>query len=136
MPTGNWIKEKLIEAGDRGICPADLFRARKAHYEELGLRRPPSGIMHSFEVFFAVLIRLKWVELTGEQEVVFIKGTTSELNPTVPRKYYRITPEGLAQPESAWYNPVFTKYGKYKREKHKGKVILDTKSKRFVTEPE
>lgn len=133
MPTlAEWIREKLIEAGNKGRCPGDLQRERKADWEELGLRKP-TGILHSFEVFFAVLIRLGWVEKTGEEELVFRKGTTSELNPTIPRKYYRITPEGLAQPEAAWYNPVFTLYGKYKREKHKGKVTLDVETKKFIT---
>jgi hypothetical protein len=107
MPTGNWIKEKLIEAGDRGVCPADLFRDRRANYSELGLREP-TGIMHSFEVFFAVLIRLHWVEKTSEEEVAFRKGTTDELNPSIPRKYYRITKEGLAQQEIAWSYPMKT----------------------------
>lgn len=136
LTVAQWIREKLIMAGDKGICPADLFRERKANYSELGLRKP-TGIMHSFEVAFSVLIRLKWVELTGEEEVVFRKGTVDELHSGEAfRKYYRITPEGLAQPESAWYNPLFTKYGKYKRERHKGKVILDIESKRFLIEPE
>lgn len=135
MPTtATYIRDKLIEARDRGICPADLFRERKANYSELGLRKP-TGIMHSFEVFFSVLIRLRWVELTGQEEVVFRKGSVNELHPGKAfRKYYRLTNEGLAQPESAWYNPLFTLYGKYKREKYKGKVKLDTESKRFRIE--
>jgi len=134
MPTvAQWIRTKLIESGDRGVCPADLFRERKANYLELGLRKP-TGIMHSFEVFFSILIRLGWVEKTGEEEVSHRKGTMDELNPDIPRKYYRITAEGLAQQEKAWSNPIRVLYPR--QEKGKGKVVLDKESKRFAIEPE
>jgi len=144
MPTvAEWIRTKLIESGDKGVCLADLHTERKANYKELGLKKV-TGIYHSFAVFFSILIRLGWVEKTGLEEVAHRKGTMDELNPDIPRKYFRITPEGLAQPESAWFSPIITlmrlypeRYPKaidfkYKREKHKGKVILDTETKRFA----
>lgn len=133
MTTGDFIRERLIEAGDKGVCPADLHRERKANWEELGLKKV-TGIHHSFQVFFAVLIRLKWVEKTGEEEVAHRKGSFNELNPSIPRKFYRITPEGLAQEESAWKNPVRVLYPREK--KSISVVTLDRGSQRFSSQPE
>ena len=117
MPTGNWIKEKLIEAGDRGCVCADLHRERK----ELG-----SGVFHKngtyagFARLWWVLKTLGWIEPTGEQEVSFIKGTTIEFSRkgttagiepgNVPRIYFRITAKGLAASDTEWTDPLGTLY--------------------------
>ena len=101
---GEWLREELVAAGDSGICLADIHKRRKEHWEELGLREV-TGTYNSFAIFFAVLIRLGWVELTGIEEKSYIQRTYEE---APPRKYYRLTSEGLAQPEINWRSPMAT----------------------------
>lgn len=123
LTMGEWLREELVAAGDQGICLADLHSKRKEHWEELGLRQV-TGTYNSFAIFFAVLIRLGWVELTGVEEKSYIQRTYEK---APPRKYYRLTSEGLAQPEINWRSPIATlielepgrypkaRDGKYKR---------------------
>lgn len=116
LTTGEWLRQELVAAGGEGICLADLHKKRKEHWEELGLRQV-IGTYNSFVIWFAVLIRLGWVELTGEEERSYIQDllikADKDITKASPRKYYRITPEGLAQPEISWRSPIVSLMDKY-----------------------
>lgn len=62
---------------------------------------------HSFLVYFGVLKRLSWVEVTGETEASSIQANYP---PAPDRVYYRLTKEGMAAGEELWSNPLFTLY--------------------------
>ncbi len=62
---------------------------------------------HSFLVYFGVLKRLDWVEVTGQTEVSAIQDNYP---PAPQRVYYRLTKEGEAAGEELWSNPLFTLY--------------------------
>ncbi|MBW1717050.1 MAG: hypothetical protein JRJ77_14735 [Deltaproteobacteria bacterium] len=62
---------------------------------------------HSFLVYFGVLKRLGWVEVTGQTEA----STIQDHYPPAPEwVYYRLTKEGVAAGEEPWSNPLFTLY--------------------------
>ena len=62
---------------------------------------------HSFLVYFGVLKRLGWVEVTGQTEA----STIQDNYPLAPeRVYYRLTGDGIAAGDEFWSNPLFTLY--------------------------
>ena len=63
---------------------------------------------HSFVVYFSMLQKLKWVELTGRKEPSEFQDNYPEGQ---PRKYFRLTAAGKASPEFAWANPHRALYG-------------------------
>ena len=102
---GQYIRDKLVEAGNKGVVCADL-------YSELNeLRRigeaPPTFRrmrLHSFYRYFHWLTKLEWVEPTNITEVSYQKGGTIPL--LVDRRYYKITKKGLDTPRMYWANPL------------------------------
>ncbi len=62
---------------------------------------------HSFLMYFGVLKRLGWVEVTGETEVSSIQDNYS---PAPGRTYYRLTRKGITAGDEFWSNPLFTLY--------------------------
>lgn len=62
---------------------------------------------HSFLIYFGVLKRLGWVEITGKTEPSAIQDNYS-LAPE--RAYYRLTRKGIEAGEELWSNPLFTLY--------------------------
>ncbi|MFC1982418.1 hypothetical protein ACFLV5_01320 [Chloroflexota bacterium] len=62
---------------------------------------------HSFLMYFGVLRRLGWVEVTGQTETSSIQ----ENYPLAPeRTYYRLTETGIEAGDEPWSNPLFTLY--------------------------
>ncbi len=62
---------------------------------------------HSFLMYFGVLKRLGWVEVTNQIEASAIQDNY----PAAPaRVYYRLTEEGKRAGEELWSNPLFTLY--------------------------
>ena len=62
---------------------------------------------HSFLMYFGVLKRLGWVEVTNHTEPSAIQDNY----PAAPeRVYYRLTKEGIEAGEEPWSNPLFTLY--------------------------
>ena len=62
---------------------------------------------HSFLMYFGVLKRLGWVEVTGQTEPSAIQ----ENYPLAPeRTYYRLTEKGVEAGDDLWSNPLFTLY--------------------------
>ncbi len=62
---------------------------------------------HSFLMYFGVLKRLGWVEVTSETE----RSAIQDNYPPAPeRTYYRLTKKGIEAGEEFWSNPLFTLY--------------------------
>jgi hypothetical protein len=62
---------------------------------------------HSFLMYFGVLKRLGWVEVTNQKE----PSSIQENYPPAPeRTYYRLTKEGVEAGDELWSNPLFTLY--------------------------
>ncbi|MFC1897862.1 hypothetical protein ACFLX8_04815 [Chloroflexota bacterium] len=62
---------------------------------------------HSFLMYFGVLKRLGWVEITNETEPSAIQDNF----PSAPeRTYYRLTKKGIVAEDELWSNPLFTLY--------------------------
>lgn len=62
---------------------------------------------HSFLMYFGVLKRLGWVEVTGETETSSIQ---ENYPPAPERTYYRLTKKGVEAGDELWSNPLFTLY--------------------------
>ncbi|GAJ09238.1 unnamed protein product [marine sediment metagenome] len=108
MPTtGQFIRERLVAAAEKGVVIADLHKERKANWRELGLTYK-AGTYSSFCRLFFFLEQLNWVERTSKTETAFAKGSMTEL--LIPRTYYRITDEGLSHLEIDWMDPLSAKY--------------------------
>ncbi|MEA4879688.1 hypothetical protein SDC9_35259 [bioreactor metagenome] len=62
---------------------------------------------HSFLMYFGVLKRLEWVEVTKQTEA----STMQDNYPSAPeRTYYRLTKKGIDSEDELWSNPLFTLY--------------------------
>ncbi len=62
---------------------------------------------HSFLMYFGVLKKLGWVEVTASTEPSAIQDNY----PSAPeRVYYRLTRKGIEAGEELWSNPLFTLY--------------------------
>jgi hypothetical protein len=62
---------------------------------------------HSFLMYFGVIKRLGWVEVTQETE----PSSIQENYPLAPeRTYYRLTRNGIEAGDKLWSNPLFTLY--------------------------
>ena len=62
---------------------------------------------HSFLMYFGVLKRLGWVEVTGQTETSSIQDNYP---PAPERTYYRLTEKGVEAADEMWSNPLFTLY--------------------------
>jgi hypothetical protein len=62
---------------------------------------------HSFLMYFGVLRRLGWVEVTGRTETSSIQ---ENYPPAPERTYYRLTKKGIEAGDELWSNPLFTLY--------------------------
>ncbi|MFC2032074.1 hypothetical protein ACFLUS_01695 [Chloroflexota bacterium] len=62
---------------------------------------------HSFLMYFGVLKRLGWVEVTGQTEMSSIQDNYP---PAPERTYYRLTKQGIEAGDELWSNPLFTLY--------------------------
>jgi hypothetical protein len=62
---------------------------------------------HSFLMYFGVLKRLGWVEVTSQTEASAIQGNYAS---APGRVYYRLTQKGIEAGEEMWSNPLFTLY--------------------------
>jgi hypothetical protein len=62
---------------------------------------------HSFLMYFGVLKRLGWVEVSGETEA---SGIQENYQKAHSRIYYRLTQKGKEATDELWSNPLFTLY--------------------------
>lgn len=101
--------ERIIS--DMVINGADVTeeKAKKIYQSELKKvsRKFTHMRYHSFLMYFGVLKRLRWVEVTGKTEASGIQGNY----PIAPsRIYYRLTQKGKKATDELWSNPLFTLY--------------------------
>lgn len=99
---------RISDMVKRGI-EVTLERADSIYEDEL--KRIPHKYTrmryHSFLVYFGMLKRLGWVEVTGETE----RSALQENYPPGPaRTYYRLTDKGKKAGMAEWSNPLFTLY--------------------------
>ncbi|MEN8614781.1 hypothetical protein ABFB09_05820 [Dehalogenimonas sp. THU2] len=62
---------------------------------------------HSFLMYFGVLKRLGWVEVTGQNEM---SSMQDKFPPAPERTYYHLTKKGIEAGDQYWSNPLFTLY--------------------------
>jgi hypothetical protein len=100
-------EEKAAKREKRLIDPENIERLAerilsRMSYKSWGCR------YHSFVTYFSNLVRLGWVEATGQEE-------SSEFQehypPGQPKKYFRLTPKGKKASNAAWANPLRALYG-------------------------
>ncbi len=102
------FEEKRARKEKRKINPENIDRLK----EKLLARLPykANGCRyHSFVTYFSDLERLKWVELTGQEEASNFQTNYPQGQ---PRKYYRLTKAGRLAGDAAWANPHRFLYGK------------------------
>ena len=106
------IEEKQAKKQKRAIDPSriqeltDKLIARMP-YKAQGCR------LHSFVVYFSMLQKLGWVEVTGREEHSSFQDNYPKGQ---PRKYFRITNKGRRAKISEWANPHAALYGRRKEE--------------------
>jgi hypothetical protein len=95
------IKEKRL-IDPENIAQLTIRILSRMSYKSWGCR------YHSFVVYFSNIVRLGWVEATGQEE-------SSEFQehypPGQPKKYFRLTPKGKKASDAAWANPLRALYG-------------------------
>lgn len=100
-------EEKRAKREKRSIDPENIESLTERYlvrmpYKAQGCR------FHSFVVYFSNLIRLGWVEATGQEEPSEFQ---EHYPPGPPRKYYRLTQKGKEADDAAWANPHRALYG-------------------------
>ncbi len=100
-------EELLAKQQKRSISPDNIDRLTEK-YLKLSPYKSSSCRYHSFVVYFSNLQRLGWVKPSGREE----RSAFQENHPPgPPRRYFRLTPAGLAASEAAWANPRLALYG-------------------------
>jgi hypothetical protein len=128
--------EQRVKEG-RAIYTEEEYWERVAYF----MSRMPYKLFkcryHSFQRYFHWLKQLAWVIFTGQEEQSSIQGNCPG---APPRKYYCLTPKGVAAPDSQWSNPQLTlyperglEYFREKRKNHRYSRKAPTRSRRART---
>ena len=100
-------EERQARLEKRAIDPENIEKLTQKYIARIPYKST-SCRYHSFVVYFSNLQRLGWVEFTGKEE-------HSALQDNYPkgqsRKYFRLTPAGVAATDAAWANPLLALYG-------------------------
>ena len=100
-------EERRARRESRPISPEAIEKLTEKYLSRLPYKSS-SCTYHSFVVYFSNLQRLGWVEETGKEE----RSAFQDNYPPGPsRKYFKLTKEGRAAPETAWSNPLLALYG-------------------------
>jgi hypothetical protein len=92
--------------------------SRRRYYRERIPRRLTRMRYSSFTNYFARLIKLGWVERTGEEEPSIPQDSWPDAR---PRVYYRLTAQGMALEIPQVFDPLMVLYPHYTREKRSSK---------------
>jgi len=100
------LEEKKARREQRRVNPDNIERLAhrflaRMPYKAQGCR------YHSFVVYFSNIVRLGWVEATGQQEP---SSFQDHYPPGQPRKYFRLTKAGRDANDDAWANPLRALY--------------------------
>lgn len=100
---GPYIKSELINSGDNGVCPADLFSKLKKGVDIY----KTNATYNSFMRYFHWYIQLGYVR-KARTETSYQRGGNPEVL-KAPRTYYVITEDGImADADTKWTNPLTT----------------------------
>jgi hypothetical protein len=112
-----WENDERVKAG-KGPYTEEEYTERVDWH----LRRIPYKLVkcryHSFIMYFGMLKKLGWVELTGEEEV---STPQDYYEGFAPRRYYRLTQKGIEAPDHQWSNPHRALYPTYTLEYYREK---------------
>jgi hypothetical protein len=100
-------EERMAKRHKRRIDPENIEKLARRYFNLMPYKAQGCRF-HSFVVYFAMLQRLGWVELTGREEP---SSFQAHYPSGPPRRYYRLTEAGRAASESAWRNPQRALYG-------------------------
>jgi len=100
-------EERQAKREKRPISPENIEKLTDRYLARLPYKSS-SCRYHSFVVYFSNLQRLGWVEPTGQEEPSAFQDHYAAGQ---PRRYYRLTPAGMAAPLAAWSNPFSALYG-------------------------
>ena len=100
-------EEKASPRERRAISPENIEKLTERYLAHLPYKSS-SCRYHSFIVYFANLQRLGWVEPSGKEEP---SAFQDHYPAGPPRRYFRLTPAGMAASDLAWANPLATLYG-------------------------
>jgi hypothetical protein len=101
-------EERLSKQERRSINLDNIDKFNKQYLEQTKYKSTGCRY-HSFLTYFGNLIRLEWVELTGEVEHSEFQEHYPDGH---PRSYYRITAIGIDATEDQWRNPQAALYGR------------------------
>jgi hypothetical protein len=98
------ISDKVVKNVDVSEAEAEDIYQREL---KLVSRKFTHMRYHSFLMYFGVLKKLRWVEVTGVAEDSSIQDNYPNAS---SRIYYRLTTAGKAAGDEPWANPLFTLY--------------------------
>ena len=101
------MEEKNARKENRPIDPENINQLNNEYFGRMPYKAQGCRY-HSFVTYFSNLVRLGWVEPTGEEEP---SAFQSNFRQGQPRKYYRLTQKGIKAGELAWADPLRTLYG-------------------------
>jgi hypothetical protein len=108
MDRATMQEEQLAKRQKRAISPDNIERIAEKKVKRIPWKS--SGCRyHSFVTYFSNLKRLGWVEESGVEEHSSFQDYYPEGQ---PRRFYRLTSDGMAAPESAWADPYAALYGR------------------------
>lgn len=100
-------EERLARKEKRCIDPDNIDLLAAKHLARIPYKTTACRY-HSFVVYFSNLQRLGWVEATKKTEPSSFQDHYAKGQ---PRRYFRLTAEGMAASDSAWANPLMALYG-------------------------
>jgi len=101
-------EERQAKRQKRAISPDNIQRIAKKKMERIHWKSSGARY-HSFLIYFSNLKRLGWVEESGVEERSSLQDYYPEGQ---PRKFYRLTGEGMSASESEWADPYAALYGR------------------------
>lgn len=100
-------EEKRARREKRPIDPENIERLAEGYLARMPYKTQ-SCRYHSFVVYFRNIVRLGWVEETGQEDPSAFQDHYPEGK---PRIYFRLTPKGKSVPDDQWDDPRKTLYG-------------------------
>ncbi|MBA7574980.1 hypothetical protein ES708_16796 [subsurface metagenome] len=107
LDTATREEEKEARREKRPISPDEIERRTEFYLTRIPYKLTAMRY-HSFVVYFSNLVRLGWVEFTGEERA---SAFQDNYPPGPPRRYFRLTDKGRAALNREWSNPLMTLYG-------------------------
>jgi len=119
-------QERRVKRG-KGVYTEEEYAERVEWYLSQLPYKLVKSRYHSFRRYFHYLKQLGWVKLTGQEEASTLQNMTGSHPDAYPRKFYRLTREGLRASDESWSNPqrlIYTMIGEqdtedYLREKRR-----------------